>query len=77
MSDILNKVRNEVANLGGSELDAVENMPALQALWDQMQDLRNEMNVAKKSAAEEAAKPYMELITEIEKRYALILKMTN
>jgi hypothetical protein len=46
-------------------------------MWDKMQLLREEMNLAKKVAAAEAALPYLELISEIEKRYAVLLRLTS
>lgn len=78
MSDkILTDVRNTLSSFGGSELAAKENMPALQGMWEKMQELRKEMNEAKKLAAEEAAKPYLEAMEEIQRRYAFILKLSN
>jgi len=74
---ILNDVRARIAELGGSELATKEDMPALQELWEKMQELRVEMYEVKKKAAEDAAAPYMEAIAEIEKRYAFLLRMTS
>jgi hypothetical protein len=77
MSDVLRGVQNQISSLGGSELDAVQNMPMLQDMWDKLQDLRKEMNEAKKKASEEAAKPYLEAMETIQRRYAFMLKMTQ
>lgn len=77
MSDILTDVRNALASFGGSEFDAKSNMPALQDMWDKQQELRREMNEAKKKAAEEAAKPYLEAMEEIQRRYAFVLKLQS
>lgn len=75
-STVLNTVRKRLAELGNSEFAAREDQPALVDMWEKMQDLREEMNEAKKTAAAEAAKPYQEAITEIEKRYAMLLKLS-
>jgi uncharacterized alpha-E superfamily protein len=72
---ILNQIRDKMSSIGSSELDARENVPALQDMWEKVQDLKREMNEAKKKAAEEAAAPYLEMINEIERRYAFILKL--
>ena len=79
MSDqqVLNDIRMKLAKLNKSEIDAKESQPALQEMWEKMQDLREEMNAAKKAAAAEAAKPYLELISEIEKKYAVLLRLTS
>lgn len=71
----LNKTRREIATHGTSELDVRENLPDAQDLWRQIQDLKKEMNAAKKEAAEEAAKPFMEKIQELENEYAFVLKL--
>ncbi len=76
MSDkILTDIREQLARFGGSELEAKENMPALETMFDRLQELRTEMNEAKKKAAEEAAAPYLEAMAEIQRRYAFILKL--
>jgi hypothetical protein len=77
MSDILTEIRNTISSFGGSELEAKANMPALAQMWDKMQDLKREMNEAKKKAAEEAAKPYLEAMEEVQRRYAFIMKMSS
>lgn len=74
---ILEEVREKMTSFGGSEHEAQENMPALQGMWDQVQALKQEMNAAKKKASEEAAKPYLDAIAEIERRYAFILKLSS
>lgn len=75
--NILRQVQNQISSLGGSELDAVENMPMLQSMWEQMQELRKEMNEAKKKASEEAAAPYLAAMAEIERRYAFMIKLSS
>lgn len=74
---ILPTIRKQLLKLGASETaDAQDNL-MLQGLWSQMQALRAEMNEAKKQAAAEAAKPYLEAIDQIEKRYAMFLKLSS
>lgn len=75
-SEVLKSVRKRLSELGNSEFSAREDQPALVEMWEKMQDLREEMNEAKKAAAAEAAKPYLEAIQEIEKRYAMLLKLS-
>jgi hypothetical protein len=77
MSKLLTDIRNSISSFGSSEFDAVANQPALLEMWDKVQELKLEMNQAKKKAAEEAAAPYLEAITEIERRYAFILKLQS
>lgn len=72
---VLQSVRQLMTSIGVSEQDARDNIPALQEMWEKTQDLKKEMNEAKRKAAEEAAKPYLEMISEIERRYAFILKL--
>lgn len=76
-NSVLKEIRDTISSFGGSELEAKKNMPALEDMWGKMQDLRREMNEAKKKAAEEAAKPYLEAMAEVEKRYAFIIKMSS
>ena len=74
---ILHDIRKKLAKLNKVEIISKEDQPALQEMWEKMQDLREEMNAAKKAASFEAAKPYLELILEIEKRYAVLLRLTT
>jgi tRNA uridine 5-carbamoylmethylation protein Kti12 len=73
MSDAIKKARLSVSALGISEISAVANDETLQELFAQKQELIAEMNKQKRKAADEAAKPYMEAIEEIDKMYAFIL----
>lgn len=75
MSVLLKKLRDELAEAGKSEFVAQNKQPELKRLIDQMQELRLEMAQAKKQAAEEAAKPYLEVLGKLEKRYAFMLKL--
>ena len=68
------KVRNTIAQLGGSELKALATDESLQELFTQKQILHAEMNAAKRKAAEEAAKPFLESIAEIDIMYGMLLR---
>ena len=61
--------------MGGSEVKAIYTNETLKTLWNDKQALLAEMNQAKKAAAESAAKPYLELIEEIDTQYAFLLQM--
>lgn len=74
---ILKEVRARISAMGNSEFAAVADQPLLKELFEQIQELRAEMNEAKKLAAAEAAKPYMETIEQAEKRYAMLLKLSS
>ena len=73
MSDLIKQTRLTVSNIGGSELKAVANNANLQKLFQQKQALIAEMNQAKRQAADEAAKPYLEAIEAVDKTYAFLL----
>ena len=75
MSDLIKVIRKNVAEMGGSEVKGLATSSGLRQLWSYKQQLIEEMNAAKKSAAEEAAKPYLELIADIEEQYAFYLQM--
>lgn len=77
MSDIIDNVRRNIANLGNSELNLRASNESLQELWTQKQQLLTEMNAAKRTAADEAAKPYLEAIHEVDEMYATILALIS
>lgn len=77
MNNVLSKIREELAVAGKSEFTAQNKQPELKKLMEQMQDLRLEMAQAKKKAAEEAAQPYIETLSMLEKRYAFMLKLST
>ena len=64
-------------NNGGSEVDARENVGGVNELWQEIQELKQQMNIAKKEAAAEAAKPFLEQIEELEETYAFVLKLSS
>ena len=72
-NDIIRRVRSNVAKLSGSELKAVANDESLRELFLQKQSLTAEMHAAKKAAADKAAEPYLEAISEVDKMYAMLL----
>lgn len=75
MSELIQRVRKNIAEAGGSEALALSTDASIKQLWADKQELIQEMNQAKKAAAEEAAKPYLDLIEEINKQYAFLLQM--
>jgi hypothetical protein len=77
MSDLVSRIRSNIAKVGGSEAKAIATNSSLKSLWDDKQSLLAEMNKAKKAAAEAAAKPYLELIEEIDQQYAFLLQMVG
>ena len=48
---ILPEIRKQLLKMGASETDDAQDNMMLQAMWVQMQELRAEMNQAKKDAA--------------------------
>lgn len=74
---ILAQVRKQLMTSGLSEAEVLADSSGTQSLFDQIQNLKREMNEAKKKAADEAAAPYLEAISTIEKRYALMIKLSS
>ena len=72
----IEKVRKELKDSGKDEFAAVQNQPMLEDIQEQIQNLRIEMNTAKRKAADEAAKPFLEQILRLESEYALFLKLS-
>lgn len=77
MSDLIKNARLYASNLGRSELKAVATNETLQELFKQKQALTAEMNQAKRIAADEAAKPYLEAIYEVDQTYSMLLKIIS
>ena len=77
MSDLVSRIRKNIAEVGGNELKARATNDGLKQLWDDKQLLLAEMNKAKRAAAEDAAKPYLELIKEIDEQYAVLLQFVG
>jgi hypothetical protein len=77
MSDLVARIRKNIAKMGGSEAKAIATNSGLKSLWADKQALLSEMNRAKKEAAEAAARPYLELIAEIDEQYAVLLQMVG
>jgi hypothetical protein len=74
---ILAQVRKQLTESGASEHEVFAEGNGAQALFQQMQDLRAEMNEAKKEAAAQAAIPYMEEMAKLERRYAMLIKLAS
>jgi hypothetical protein len=77
MSDLVSRIRKNIAEIGGSELKARATNEGLQQLWADKQSLLAEMNQAKRAAAEAAAKPYLDLIQELDEQYAVLLQFVG
>lgn len=77
MSDLVSRIRANIAEMGGSEVKAIATNDSLKAMWNDKQALLAEMNQAKKAAAEAAARPYLELIEELDQQYAFLLQMVG
>lgn len=74
---ILPEIRRSLLKLGASETGDQQDNEILKGLWEQMQVIRAEMNEAKKQAASDAAKPYLDAMEQIEKRYAMFIKLSS
>jgi len=74
MGDI-KTIRATIAQLGGSELKVLATDEGMQELFAQKQALYTEMHAAKRRAAEEAAKPFLEAIADLDKMYAILLRL--
>ena len=68
------EIRAVISQLGGSEIKAVATDENLKELFAQKQLLYAEMNTAKRLAAEQAAKPFLDAIAQIDKDYAFLLR---
>ena len=75
MNDIISNIRKNIIVSGGSEVKALANSEWLKSMFDAKQELLSEMNKAKRAASDEAAKPFIELINNIDKQYAMVLQM--
>jgi len=73
---ILAKVRADLMRSGLSEAEVLASSGGIQGMFEELQGLKREMNEAKKKAAEEAAKPYLEAIAALEKRYSIFVKLS-
>lgn len=74
MSDLIRDIRQ---HLNKSEIEIVSKDEYLQDLFKKKQDLINEMNVAKRQAADLAAVPYLEAISELDKAYGMMLTLMH
>ena len=77
MNDIIKSARLNVASQGGSELKAFATNENLQDLFNKKQKLLAEMNQAKQEAAAQAAVPFLDAISEIDKMYAMMLTLVG
>jgi hypothetical protein len=72
----MDQVRATIAKIGSTEINAISNNEGLREMWDQKQVLLAEMSRAKKQAADDAAKPYLTQIAELETSYAMMLQLS-
>lgn len=77
MSELIKNVRLHLATLGGSEVKAVADNDGLKELFSKRQSLIEEMNAAKRKAVDDAAKPYIEAIAEVDRMYSMLLTMVG
>lgn len=77
MDNPLQKTRGVIANEGGSEIATLIEQPAAMDLFEQMQKLRNQKYVAIKAAIADASKPFDDKLNELEKEYALLLRLST
>jgi acyl-[acyl carrier protein]--UDP-N-acetylglucosamine O-acyltransferase len=73
---VLDQVRLTLKKSGMSEAQLSTDHPAVKELFSRLQDLREEMNEAKKKAAADAAVPYLEAMTKIERQYAMLIRLS-
>ena len=73
---VLAAVRKQMMTSGHSEHEVLADGGGLAAVFDQMQDLRNEMNEAKRAAVKKVEEEYAEAFTKLEKRYAMLAKLS-
>jgi hypothetical protein len=76
MKSALAKVRKQLMISGNSEHELLAN-GSLKDLFDQIQELKREMNIAKREAADAAAVPYLEAISSLERNYAIVAKLSS
>ena len=75
LEDIVKRTRGNLSKMGKSELKIVASDEGLQEIFAQKQVLLIEMNNARRIAADEAARPYLEAINDLDKMYAMLLTM--
>lgn len=72
---IISKVREEAKNHIG-ELKMMNENPGMSEILLEIMELKEQMNRAKKEAAEIAAKPFQEKIRKLEEDYAFMTKLS-
>lgn len=73
----IKNAREHLTGLGQSEIALMEDLPGAEDMWKSIQELKLEMNAAKRKAAEKAAAPYLIKLKELEDQYALVLKLST
>ena len=75
--EYIKDARTHLTSSNRSEVSVMEELPDAADIWRQIQQVKQEMNEAKRKAAELAAKPYLAQIAALEAEYALVLKLTS
>ncbi len=71
----IKQARKTLAKAGNTEISLREDLPGVDELWREIQNLRLEMNEEKRMAAEKAAEPFLEKIKDLEDQIALVMKL--
>jgi len=77
MTHVIANVRKHITADGKSEIILRQRYEDLQQIWMERQTLLAEMNQAKKKAAEEAAQPFQQRLSELDENYATILALVS
>jgi hypothetical protein len=72
---VLDDVRLKLSKIGVNEQDVRDKQAGLVEIFKELQQVRYAMNAEKIKAANEAAVPYLQKIDELEKKYALLLRI--
>lgn len=74
-TNIIEKIRHNIAEVKGNEAKALNESPSLSDLFSQRQQLLSEMHLSCKNAVEQAKAPFLSRLAEIEKEYAMMLQL--
>lgn len=75
MTDFITTIRKHLNEQGVSEIGIREKHEDLQRIWNEKQQLLQQMQEAQKMASELAAAPYLEQIYELDQNYATIISL--
>lgn len=77
MTHIITNVRKHMTSNGKSEITLRQRYEDLHEIWLERQTLLREMNQAKIQAAEAAAQPFQQRLSELDENYATILALLS